>query len=67
MSDRTIRDDLAAGYVECSECGYPIERHDLSGYRVDDGVQCHVAWTKEEIRRVRKENGLPASFNPLTL
>lgn len=49
--------------VECQECGHPIESHDTKGCQESLGEPClcPTRWTKAEIRRVRREAGLPAN------
>ncbi len=51
------------GYIECSECGHPIEQHDKKGCVVcrDAGAPspCTETWTKTEIRNRRIWDGLP--------
>lgn len=48
------------GYVECTECGHPIEQHSTQACL---GCTCSVRWTKQEIIKVRKANGLPAKWS----
>lgn len=55
-------DDAAIGYVECAECGQPIELHTLQGLGA-----CTERWTRAEITEVRKRRGLPSRFNKLEL
>lgn len=63
-----MRDDLAMGYVECDECGCPIEQHDTTGCRSgNEGCTCGVTWTRDEIRRVRKSEGLSATYKKMEL
>lgn len=64
-----VRDDLAGGYVECTECGHPIENHGARTGCDDIGGECpcNVDWTRDDIRRVRREEGLPARWNPNSL
>lgn len=49
------------GYVECTECGHSINDHDT---RECLGCSCPVRWTKQEIIKVRRANGLPAQRRP---
>jgi len=50
-----------AAYVECSECGHPLERHGLGGC---DGEECpcRVRWTVREIQEARRAEGLPIKY-----
>jgi hypothetical protein len=50
------------GYVECSECGHPVEQHDVDGCDVcqTGGTNCPTKWTKAQIRDLRRREGLPA-------
>lgn len=57
---RTARE---AGYVECAECGHPIEQHDTDGCQAVDGCRCPVRLTKTEIVSIRRRYGLPGRFN----
>lgn len=51
------------GYVECSECGHPVELHDRGGCRaISMMCSCAVGWTRKEIERLRRENGLPGRW-----
>jgi len=54
------------GYVECSDCGHPLEySHNTRGCetcRGDGGVNCPTRWTKAQIRAVRRREGLPAAY-----
>lgn len=50
------RDD---GYVECTECGHPIEQHGTEGCTV---CFCGVVWTVAEIKRTRRREGLPGEW-----
>jgi hypothetical protein len=55
------------GYVECAECGHPVEQHDTGGCDPcrQGGVSlCLVKWTKTEIRNLRRREGLPAAYSP---
>jgi RNA polymerase-binding transcription factor DksA len=58
-------EDHAAGYVECSECGHPIERHDLDGCQAAEWCACKVRWTKMAIVKARRRIGLPGRYDPL--
>jgi hypothetical protein len=50
------------GFVECSECGHPIEQHDPKGCRLaGDECTCTEKWTQLQIRAARESYGLPAS------
>jgi hypothetical protein len=52
------------GYVECGDCGHEIEQHDTGGCAaLGAECTCLEGWTKEEIRRVRLREGLPADWN----
>ena len=49
-------------FVECTECGHAIEQHDTKGCHAlgqPEGCACPLRWTQAEIRRVRREEGLP--------
>lgn len=48
-------------YVECAECGHPLERHTPSGCDIE-GCICREGWTQQAIQTQRKAIGLPASF-----
>jgi len=55
------------GYVECDDCGHPIEEHDRNGctYTFDEHhCGCEQKWTQREIRECRRRHGLPARWNP---
>ena len=59
-------DVVSGGYVECDNCGHPVENHDTKGCTYEfDGIPCGCAmrWTLKEIRAVRKLNGLPARWS----
>jgi hypothetical protein len=49
------------GYVECGECGHPIEQHDTDGCDITE-CGCTEKWSRAEIRRVRLREGLPARW-----
>ena len=52
-----------AAYVECSECGHPLERHSIKGCDWQtDGCTCRARWTVREIQAQRREAGLPVKF-----
>ena len=57
------------GYVECGECGHPIEEHGLKGCETcagfDEPGGCAERWTKADIRRRRRELGLPGAYSNL--
>ena len=71
----TTDDVTSAGSVECSECGHAIERHDTKGCAlgwgrstpIDGLCACRVRWTKKDIIKTRRLNGLPAVYNPWEL
>jgi hypothetical protein len=51
------------GYVQCSECGHAIEGHNTLGcYEVDE-CSCREAWTYDQIRWARQNNGLPGEVD----
>lgn len=54
------------GYVECDECGHPIEEHDTKGCQtaLDEPCPCPDRYTKAEIRAIRVRNSLPARWTP---
>jgi hypothetical protein len=67
MSIRTPQ-PLEDGYVECGECGHPIEAHDRQGCCACGGeCPCLEAWTEAEIRRVRRREGLPGIYDPVEI
>lgn len=62
------------GYVECSECGHPVEQHDTEGCGVCrtgaellGTLNCPTTWTKAEIRDLRRREGLPAAYSLASL
>ncbi len=63
------------GYVECSECGHPVEQHDIEGCDVcRTAVEylggtslCPTRWTKTQIMDLRRREGLPANYSYSTL
>lgn len=66
MTQRYTPDEASGGYVECDECGHPIEDHLPRGCSVAiDGQACACTqrWTKAEIRKARVSNGLPAQWS----
>jgi len=59
MATRTPHTDAdATDYVECSECGCPVEVHRMVGC-TNVGCSCGITWTKTEIRNYRRTQGLP--------
>jgi RNA polymerase-binding transcription factor DksA len=53
------RDDLSGGYVECSDCGHPIEIHrPYCQPELDRPCPCLTLFTAAEIRTIRKREGL---------
>lgn len=62
VAARGDRDDLAIGYVECTECGHPIENHTAGNGCAELGGECPCTenWTRAEVAQVRKREGLPA-------
>lgn len=52
------------GYVECSECGAPIEQHDVSGFDDGSGKTCTTGWSTCEIENYRQACGLPRKWKP---
>ncbi len=48
------------GYVECAECGAPVEDHDRDGY---PDLGCTVSWTKRAIGDLRQAEGLPRTYH----
>lgn len=70
MTTSYERDDISGGYVECTECGHPIELHDTTGCQTGTGdgtCTCRVSWTKKAIRAYRQSQGLRASYDPANL
>ena len=59
----------ADGYVECSECGHPIERHTGDGCAVcvDAGQPCPAVWSTGDVQTYRRSLGLPGKWEPLEL
>ncbi len=57
---RSQDDDLAIGYVQCEECGRPIEAHTSKGLE-----DCPERWTHAEVVQIRKMRGLPGKYNRL--
>lgn len=55
------------GYVECTECGHPIEQHDMASCYSVPGCQCPYTWTQHAIRQYRIELGLPARWDHVSL
>jgi hypothetical protein len=51
--------DQGNDYVECNECGHPLERHTTKGC---DHCECGTSWTVKEIQQARKDAGLPVKF-----
>ena len=59
------------GYVECSECGHPVEQHDpdscdvcRTGVELLGGTSlCPTTWTTAQIMALRLREGLPASYS----
>jgi hypothetical protein len=50
-------------YVQCEECGCPVEGHGRNGCTNLGGeCPCRVPWTAAEIRTARREAGLPARW-----
>jgi len=61
---QTTRDDLAIGYVECAECGHPIETHPKGCASQVDGCPCTETFTQADVRRLRRSAGLPVRWKP---
>ena len=51
-------------YVECAECGHPLERHTPQGCDSIAGCDCPTRWTVREVERARRHAGLPGRFHP---
>lgn len=50
-------------YIECAECGHPLERHSTAGCDFqDEGCTCRDRWTVREVERLRREAGLTVKF-----
>jgi hypothetical protein len=50
---------LQDGYIECDECGHPVEAH-VGGCNEVDGCLCSQRWTVRAIQAIRMREGLPA-------
>lgn len=53
-------------YVECDECGDPIEIHGPKGCTrrfADAACTCPAAFTRADVTRLRREAGLPAKYD----
>lgn len=59
MTRKRASRPLTDGYVECDECGHPIETHDTAGCHEVDGCPCPVTLTAREIADIRVREGLP--------
>ena len=56
-------DAAHTAYVECSECGHPLERHHMTGCDwQSEGCTCTAAWSYKRISEQRRSAGLPVSF-----
>lgn len=63
-------DTDGANYVECTECGHPLERHGLAGCEAMDGIDrndpdgcsCTTRWTVKAIMAIRRDHGLPGNW-----
>jgi len=53
---------LTDGYVECDECGHPIEAHDMTGCHEVDGCPCPVTFATREVEDIRVREGLPRKW-----
>ena len=55
-------------YVDCTECGDPVEGHDREGCHAHDGrtdadpCNCPARWTVKEIMALRRSYGLPGEW-----
>ena len=49
-------------YVECAECGHPVELHGMWGCEQLDECGCDVGWKVRQIRELRRAHGLPARW-----
>ncbi len=50
-------------YVECSECGHPLERHTIYGCEaLVEPCGCTASWSIKRISEQRRAAGLPVSF-----
>lgn len=68
MSGRATADADSASYVECAECGHPLEQHGLKGCNwQSDGCGCATRWTVKEIMAQRRAVGLPGTFHSWAL
>jgi len=55
------------GYVECTECGHPVERHGSEGCWQIKDCTCTVSWTQREIEDLRQREGLPRRWDHVTI
>lgn len=56
---------LRDGYVECDECGHPLEDHGAAGCQALPKVEpcsCPVRITAREIEDIRAREGLPRKY-----
>jgi hypothetical protein len=60
MTRIPISQPLTDGYVECDECGHPIEEHTTRGCQtiLDEPCPCPDRYTQAQIRAIRKREGL---------
>lgn len=50
-------------YIECTECGHPLERHTTHGCDWQaDGCGCTAQWTRHEVTQQRRAAGLVGVF-----
>lgn len=52
-------------YVECVECGHPLESHRRTGCEApgDARCGCPTRWTVREVEAARAREGLPRRWN----
>lgn len=51
-------------YVECAECGHPIEQTGADGECVAvPGCPCPIRWSTAAIKAARQRVGLPARYS----
>lgn len=54
------------GYVECTECGHPLEQHGTAGCLAlgwQPTCRCPTRWTKAAIAEARQREGLPGRWS----
>lgn len=51
-------------YIDCTECGHPVESHSPDGCRAGYGgpCGCSARWTIKAIKALRRRHGLPGEW-----